>query len=532
MMELTLTNVEGPGRGTECRMEEAGTYSFGRDDPSCKADFKFSAEDREVSRLHFEVELEPSGCTIKDRSSYGTYLEKEGEWERITESPLRDGDRLKVGGTVISVALSLDEPYSGDSSKMILDLGKMKRSESGDISFLFGGSDEARSEDDGVLRCIVCGEPIENPPSPEDVMRNTDFMCEKHRKQAKAESAEPPEHEGATFRCEVCEKDLSEQADSDHRAWEVHDFCTYLCEKHAMEKAEADLEPGEIGEYRILRLLGTGGFGRVYEAWHRKTWRIVAIKQMLDVNADRDLVLRFQREIAINQDIRHPNLVRMFEAGESKHGPYIVMEFMPDGELSQFLSDDGEPQLEPVEATLMIADALQGLAYFHGCGYVHRDIKPENIFLKRSGDGFVAKVADYGLSRSYVRHGGTITSTGTMGTMHFIASDQIANFKRARPTVDIYATGAVLYYLLSGALPVKIPPPWKLKRDIGARMRFMTLDPIQVILRQDYTPLLEAKSDLPVGLAEVVDKAVAKDPSKRYQTAGEFREALLGAVGR
>jgi serine/threonine-protein kinase len=277
--------------------------------------------------------------------------------------------------------------------------------------------------------------------------------------------------------------------------------------------------------------------GIVYKVWHIPTGRVAALKQMRPIsNADPTLVRRFYREVLINEQLIHPGLVRLFEAGLEGEHPYFVSEFVPDGNLNQFLSADDRPLLQPVDSAWLIAAALEGLEHVHQKGIVHRDIKPENILLRARGNGAAGaksvrnlqpKLADFGLARSYERHGGTITRKDEYaGTIFYMPAEQIIAFKQCKPPVDVYAMGVTLYYLLTGRFPLGFPPPSQLKR--GARL---AKDPIRMILEDQPQPVRRRRPDLPAALCAVVDRAVARDAGQRYQTAREFRADLLKAVG-
>ena len=232
------------------------------------------------------------------------------------------------------------------------------------------------------------------------------------------------------------------------------------------------------------------------------------------------------------QSLRHPQVTRLFEAGEDDGVPFFVSEFVPDGDLSQFVSTDGEPTLTPLAATRLIADTLEGLAYIHDAGIVHRDMKPENVLVARDNGSLIPKVADFGLSRSYERHGGTITQRGEVGgTMAYLAPEQVTNFKRSRPPVDVYSTGVCLYYLLAGRYPISLPAPWQAGKAAGILAAMaMRKPPIEIVLEDERLPIRKRRDDLSPALAVVVDAAVQRDPDRRIQTATEFRERLLGTL--
>jgi serine/threonine protein kinase len=283
--------------------------------------------------------------------------------------------------------------------------------------------------------------------------------------------------------------------------------------------------------YRLLKELGRGGMGKVYLGAHKLTGRVAAVKVILpQVEVKKSAFLRFQREISIMRHLQHPHLVRLYETSRENDKTHFISEFVQGGDLCQYISRRGKPLLEPERAVRIIAQALVGLDYFHTQAdkYVHRDLKPENILIRQDNGRFTAKLADFGLARSYEKHGGTVTKAGEFaGTWFYMPPEQIQNFKECKPPTDIYSMGVTLYYLLTGALPLDLPAPWKVK----AGKHFQVKAPIPVVVvHGDRISLGKRRSDLPRKLIRTVDKAIHKEAGRRYQTAEAFRADLLAAV--
>jgi serine/threonine-protein kinase len=271
--------------------------------------------------------------------------------------------------------------------------------------------------------------------------------------------------------------------------------------------------------------------GKVYQGAHKLTGRIAAVKVVLPkVEVERRMFLRFQREISIMRNLQHPNLVRLYETSLEDDRTYFVSEFVAGGDLCQYISHRGKPLLEVKQAVRIIAQSLEGLDYFHNQAhkYVHRDLKPENILIQKNRMGFTAKLADFGLARSYEKHGGTVTRTKEYaGTWFYMPPEQIADFKGCKPPADIYSMGVTLFYLLTAQLPLDLPAPWKVKQGRARRIE----RPLQVvIMNDDRIPIRERRSDIPRKLAQVVDKSTQREVRKRYQTADAFRHDLLAAI--
>jgi uncharacterized RDD family membrane protein YckC len=265
--------------------------------------------------------------------------------------------------------------------------------------------------------------------------------------------------------------------------------------------------PVSIGGYRLLRALGSGGMGTVYEAEQEGTGRRVAVKLIRAEFVDSsEAVERFRREGRLASAISHPRCVFVLAAEEEKGRPYIVMELMPGRNLHDLIEQRGP--LPVHEAVALILDIIEGLQEAHRCGLVHRDVKPSNCFLDATGR---VKVGDFGLAKSLLtdQH---LTHTGAfLGTLLYAAPEQI----RMDPVdhrADIYSVGATLYYLLTGRAPFQTD-------DAAATLARTMSDPLP--------PMRDHRPDLPRTLDEIMARALARQPDQRYQTLEELRLALL-----
>jgi serine/threonine protein kinase len=219
----------------------------------------------------------------------------------------------------------------------------------------------------------------------------------------------------------------------------------------------------------------------------------------------------------------------LHESGVLAGVPVFVSEYVPVGDLKQLIREDGRSSLPPHEIVSLIAESLVGLEYFHRQGYVHRDLKPENILLAKKDGQRIPKVADFGFARSFEKHGGTITRTDEFaGTWMYMPPEQITDFKHARPPLDVYAMGATIYVLLSGWWPLPDFPSFSAVKQ--GRVGILKRSIPQMILHDRRMPLEERRPDLPRALCRVVDKAIAMEARNRYQSAEEFRQALLKAL--
>jgi serine/threonine protein kinase len=271
--------------------------------------------------------------------------------------------------------------------------------------------------------------------------------------------------------------------------------------------------PAELAEhprYRVQRLLGAGGMGCVYLAEHRLMERPVALKVISrQLTEDAAAVERFQREMRSAARLAHPHIVTAYDA-EQAHGlHFLVMEYVDGTSLDRLVAARGA--LPVAEACNYIRQAALGLQHAHEKGMIHRDIKPQNLM--RDGVGNV-KILDFGLARflSESKPVTALTQTGTvMGTPDYISPEQAHDARAADIRSDIYSLGCALYFLLAGQAPF---PDGSVLQKLMAHVE------------KTPRPLRELRNDVPVELARIVERMMAKDPAKRYQTPGEVASVL------
>jgi serine/threonine-protein kinase len=267
--------------------------------------------------------------------------------------------------------------------------------------------------------------------------------------------------------------------------------------------------------YRLVREVGRGGMGVVYEAVRESDGLTVALKMFGPQSPPtRKQVDRFRREADILRQIDHPNVVRYLDSGEGEGVIWVVLEFVKGTDAGRRVDERGPM---PVPAAARVAmNILTGLAHAHGLGFVHRDVKPSNVMLAElGGRKRGVKLTDFGLARVYEdsRLSG-LTLTGDMGgTPAFMPPEQILDFRNVGPAADVYGAAATLYYLLCG----------KYVFDF-------TDDQVQgfgLILEGEPVPLRDRRPEVPEGLAAAVHQCLAKDPAERPPSATAFAEGLL-----
>lgn len=262
--------------------------------------------------------------------------------------------------------------------------------------------------------------------------------------------------------------------------------------------------------YRLVRWLGAGGMGVVYEAEHRLMERPVAIKVISKaLTNDAKAVARFQNEVKAAAKLAHPNIVTAYDAEQAGDLHFLVMEFIEGKSLARLIEDDGR---QPVGlACEYLRQAALGLQHACEQGMAHRDIKPQNLMLTPNGQ---VKILDFGLA-GFVSEGGsvgTLTEFGQgLGTPDYVAPEQIRDARSSDIRADIYSLGCTLYYLLAGKPPF---PEGSVSQKVASHL--------------ERTPraISDLRSDLPDGLAEIVERMMAKNPDRRYQKPVEVAEAL------
>jgi serine/threonine-protein kinase len=265
------------------------------------------------------------------------------------------------------------------------------------------------------------------------------------------------------------------------------------------------LEPvAKLGKYHILEQVGEGAMGVVYRALDPVLNRTVAIKVMSDGLAqDEGLRARFLREAQAAGSLQHPNVVTIYDFGETDGHLFIAMEFVQGADLEHLMRQN--VPLSLAAQIDIIVDVLNGLYYAHRRGIVHRDIKPANIRVDEEGH---ARIMDFGVARLATSD---MTKSGVMmGTPNYMAPEQISGGD-ITPAVDIFSVGALLYELLTHVKPFQ-----------GDTMHNVLFK----IVTDNPPDVREIKPDLPEALSEIVRKAIEKDPSHRYRTASEMANAL------
>lgn len=407
-------------------------------------------EDGALSRDHFVVELTESGtCELRDLgSTNGTFLNR----RQVERAELSDGDLIAAGQTRFRVRIAS---------------ASVTRSAEFDADPAASGAAAPPSSaiGPGRVTCGGCGTPA--PPG---------IQIAQGRPDSGPES--------------------------------IH----WLCDSC---RAEVAMTPQPVPHYTTLRELGRGAMGVVYLAQHQQLGRRVALKLIVPESAAaRSAIDRFLREMSVISKLKHPNIVEWLDQGTTGGRFWFAMEYV-DGTNLESLARDARGDYPIDQACRMACQILKGLDHAHRQGFVHRDIKPENILIGRNQEGMlVAKISDFGLAKSYRGIGlSGLTFSGEMrGTIPFMPPEQMLDFKTVKPSGDLYATAATLYFLLTGDY---------IFDDIGEGA-----DIVQLVLEQTPVPIRKRRPEIPAPLAAVIDRGLARQPEDRFADAAALRQSL------
>ena len=268
------------------------------------------------------------------------------------------------------------------------------------------------------------------------------------------------------------------------------------------------------GKYRLDSLLGRGGVGVVFRATHEWTGREVAIKLLAPERTDdATIVRRFLQEARAAAQLKHPNVVDVLDMDTDADGTvYLALELLEGETLAALLERRGT--LDAAEALGIALPVMDALERAHQIGIVHRDLKPENIILTAGPDGRIApKVVDFGVAKMKDTIASNTSTGALIGTPFYMSPEQARGHKDVGPATDVWAIAVLLYRALAGGLPFTAPTP------VGVLMAIVQEPPV---------PLTTAAPSAPRAVAGVVDRALHKEISDRFETM----EALAEALGR
>jgi serine/threonine-protein kinase len=274
----------------------------------------------------------------------------------------------------------------------------------------------------------------------------------------------------------------------------------------------------QVGTYEVTELIGRGGMGEIYKGRHPGLERTVAIKILPESRANNaEFRARFEREARLVASLRHPNIVNVFDFGTMEDMYYMVMEFIEGQELREFIRERGRLPLP--DAYPFVRDVAAALDYAHEQGLVHRDVKPANVMLQKvtakpDTGPYNAILMDFGIAKIMGGDSG-LTKTGTMGTLDYIAPEQILASREVDHRADIYALGVVTFEMLTGELPFKGDNAGQI---LMGHLQMQPPNP------RDLVP------ELSPAVTAAILRALAKKPEARFQKAGQFATELASSV--
>jgi serine/threonine protein kinase len=261
-----------------------------------------------------------------------------------------------------------------------------------------------------------------------------------------------------------------------------------------------------FGNFELTQELGRGGMGVVYKAWQKNLQRPVALKLLLPEHANNPQVrARFHREALAAASLAHPNIVSVYDVGESTAGPYFVMEFIDGPSLEELLVRT-LPVAWTVTLLITVAEAVQ---HAHDKGIIHRDLKPANVMLHQQKRPVVM---DFGIARVPDKGSGLTLKGTLMGTPAYMPPEQAGEEPgKIGPHSDVYSLGAILYTLLTGKVPFE---------------EETALKTIMLVLSKPPQAVRHLRPDVPARLEQICMKCLEKDPKNRYATAQALAEDL------
>lgn len=268
----------------------------------------------------------------------------------------------------------------------------------------------------------------------------------------------------------------------------------------------------QVGAYQIEGKLGQGGMATVYRAYHPALERYVAIKVLHSVfAADEAFIRRFRREARLVAQLDHPNIVPIYDFAEQNGHPYLVMRWVEGETLRERLS---RGMLHKVEIAQVAAAVANALDYAHAQGVLHRDVKPSNIMIGK--DGRIA-ITDFGLARLAEAGESTLSQNMMLGTPQYISPEQARGNGELDKRADIYSLGVVLFELVCGRVPFQSETSYTLVHD------------------HIFTPPPKAgelNGRVPASMEVILKKALAKNPTERYESSGELVTAFCEALAK
>ncbi|MBM3878810.1 MAG: FHA domain-containing protein [Verrucomicrobia bacterium] len=505
--KITLRITQGALAGQEFVFEEASSCVVGRSS-DCSPRIPDDKVHETISRHHCLLDINPPDIRVRDFGSLnGTAVNgkpigqrqqgmtpEEGAKLAFPEHDLKHGDELRLGETVFRVEVFAP----AQCAECAVEIPEDQRRRAERLP--------------GVLQCEACRKKAELVRRPA-IPKRKPKVCARCGRDV---TAEVGAHRQGEYVCARCQRDPFE-----------------IMRKMLGQAGAGARELQAIRGYTLECELGHGGFGAVYLARKEGSGEQVALKVMLPRAAmNPQAKERFLREVANTEALRHRHVVEFRESGCSQGTFFFTMEYCRLGSIDKLMERRGG-RLPLKEAVGIACEVLDGLEYAHhatipnvrlkdgryveGHGLVHRDLSPHNILLTEVQGVTVAKVSDYGLSKAFDTAGlsGLTRTKDTAGKPLFMPRQQVTDFLRAGPEVDVWAAAASLYNMLTGAVPRDFPPG----KDVWV-----------TLLETQPVPIRRRDPGIPARLAAVIDRALIDKPAIVFKTAASLKQALLAAL--
>jgi serine/threonine-protein kinase len=300
----------------------------------------------------------------------------------------------------------------------------------------------------------------------------------------------------------------------------AEDFLNHLVRKEMLTNYQVDrLVRGErvgyfYGKYKVLYFIGSGTFARVYRAVHNETGRVIAIKVLRKRFRDEpEQVEQFLREGQMGAELRHPNIVSIYEVAQDRWGPYMVMDFVEGRTLREFVRI--RKKLDTATSLPLVIDIVAGLAHASEKGITHRDLKMTNVLITSDGK---ARLVDFGLAAARGESDEELADSPSARAIDYAALERGTNVRKDDPRSDIYFVGCIFYNMLTG------DPPLFETRD---RLKRLSISRFH-----DVKPISDVEPNLPHYVVSIVAKAMEMDPESRYQSPLEMLGELKLAAQR
>ena len=471
-MKVTLIVTHGRQAPREYHFTRHDTLLVGR---SAEAHISVP-NDKAFSRNHFLIEISPPRCFVHDLdSSNGTFVND----VQIQDTMLQHNDIIRAGETRVKVVMD-------DPATVMLEM-------------------DALAPPPTALRDAA-------PMSPESALLALKSAKAVPKTSAGAKKKSPRGASGvkpaaqAAPPSQAAQPSASPSQSGDTAGAQRFRGSSVLIDAYGLPQVEI---PG----HELKKEIARGGMGVIYLGKETASRRPVAIKMIVPQYAMLDSARKmFLREVEVLSKLRHPGIVKLTTFGSVAEVDYYVMEFVEGRNLDEYLREHKAP-LPAAEALYIACQVLDALEYAHQGNIVHRDLKPGNIMISRERGKLRARVLDFGLAKNY-EEAGSLTLTGEFkGTLMYVAPEQILDCKNVGPRSDLFALGAILYFLLT-------------RQPLYDVNRGQVADMIKAILDGKIVPVEQRGVKLPRPLQQALAKSLAHKAANRYQTAAEMKHAL------